>query len=524
MPIMLDATAQKLFTTVQAQAPVSAQVSQAIEAKVAECGNVALTAQQLEQVLLAAMPAQKPIIEQAAKACHHCDGKNGKFVSTIATLMIEKEKNAVYSPPPAAVPPMPRRDPLKAEILMGKDTDFLVIANAGVFDADKKPLALKVLARERADLSKLPEVLAQYHTMWGDTPDVVKVANDAAYVKIEDEQEHEFQFGHGVAVVSFDKKGAEQGRNGKINPDNKLVTHYFHGKNEGGKVVPDLTKPAIPAQTTTGVNLDTTPVLTFNQELSLALAAKTTLPKGAWTELPLSQLDVKLNVGGGYLLEPGTQATVTLMGAQAAVSVPGDDFSFSGNKAASATIPAQYANHTLAQLFAQQVQELSQSTATTTDRKVTNTPASELFFRREKDAVKLGELPFTPLMSPTLTGDAIAAAGIHPVIQPLVGDAQSDGYCVAVKLSEGFVKAGGPADLTGWTVEVGYQGPGGWTEAGSMKIDGKSSSKAGLFELPVDNPTEAIAKNRSLEVRLRNDQGIPAGRIQIPFKELKWAA
>jgi hypothetical protein len=145
MPIMLDATAQKLFTTVQAQAPVSAQVSQAIEAKVAECGNVALTAQQLEQVLLAAMPAQKPIIEQAAKACHHCDGKNGKFVSTIATLMIEKEKNAVYSPPPAAVPPMPRRDPLKAEILMGKDTDFLVIANAGVFDAAKKPLALKVL-------------------------------------------------------------------------------------------------------------------------------------------------------------------------------------------------------------------------------------------------------------------------------------------------------------------------------------------------------------------------------------------
>jgi hypothetical protein len=215
---------------------------------------------------------------------------------------------------------------------------------------------------------------------------------------------------------------------------------------------------------------------------------------------------------------------VTLLGAQAAVNVPGDDFSFGGNKATSAAIPAQYANHTLAQLFAQQVQEISQSTATTTDRKVTNTPASELFFRKEKEAVKLGELPFTPLMSPTLTGEAIAAAGIHPVIQPLVGDAQSDGYCVAVKLSEGFVKAGGPADLTGWTVEVGYQGPGGWAEAGSMKIDGKSSSKAALFELPVDNPTEAIAKNRSLEVRLRNDQGIPAGRIQIPFKELKWAA
>lgn len=524
MALLLDTNAQKLFSTINAQAPIPPAVSQAIEAKVVECGNVALTSQQLEQVLLAAMPAQKPIIEQAAKACHQCDGTNGKFVSTIATLLIEKERNAVYNPPPAAVPPMPRRDPLHAEILMGKDSDFLVIANAGVFDADKKPLALKVLARERADMKKLPEVLAQFHTTWGETPDIVKVPNDAAYVKTADEQENEFEFGHGVAVVSFDKKGAEQGRNGKINPQNKLVTHFFQGKNENGKIVPDLTKPVGAPQTTTGPNLDTTAVLTFANELSLSLSAKATYPKGAWTEVQLSHLDTQLNVGPGYLLEPGTQATVSLWGASTNVNVPADDFSFAGSKGSVAALPANYGTHTLATLLGQAVQETSRSAATATDQRTTSTPASALLYRREKDVVQLGNQPFQPLMSPTLTGDAIAAAGIHPSIKPLPGDAQSDGVCVAVKLSEGFAKAGQPADLTGWTVEVGYQSAAGWQEAGSMKIEGKSSSKAQLFELAVDNPTEAIAANRNLEIRLRNDKGIPAGRMQVPFKELKWAA
>ncbi len=524
MAILLDTSAQKLLATIHAQAPISATVNQAIEAKVAECGNVALTAQQLEQVLVAAMPAQKPIIEQAAKTCHQCDGTNGKFVSTIATLLIEKERNAVYNPPPAAVPPMTRRDPLHAEILMGKDSDFLVIANAGVFDADKKPLALKVLARERADLSKLPEVLKQFHTVWGDSPDIVKVANDAAYVKIADEQEHEFQFGHGVAVVSFDKKAAEQGRNGKITPQNKLITHFFQGKNEDGKIVPDLTKPVGAPQTTTGNNLDTTAVLTFPNELSLSLAAKATYPKGAWTEVQLAHLDTQLDVGPGYLLEPGTQATLTLWGATTQVNVPADDFSFAGNKAATAVLPANYGTQTLATLLAQNVAETSRSNASATDQRTTNTPASQLLYRREKDVVQLGNQAFQPLMSQVLTGDAVGNAGIHPAIKPLTGDAQSDGFCVSVKLESGFVKAGQPADLTGWTVEVGYNGPGGWQEAGSMKIEGANSSKGQLFEMPVDNPTEAIAANRNLEVRLRNDKGIPAGRMLVPFKELKWAA
>jgi len=523
MAILLDNNAQKLLNTVSAQAAIAANVNQAIEAKVAQVGNVALTAQQLQEVLLAAMPAQKPIIDDAAKACHQCDNTNGKFVSTIATLMIEKEKNAVYNPPPAAVPPQPRRDPLTAEIIMGKDTDFLVVANAGVFDGSKKPLALKVLAREKADMSKLPDVLKQFHTTWGDSPDIVKVPNDAAYVKLSDEQENEFQFGHGVAVVSFDSKAGEQGRNGKINPLNKLTTHLFQGKAENGKIVPDLTKPVGAPQVTQGANLDTTAVLTYSNELSLGLAAKATYPKGAWTEVQLAHLDTQLNVGAGYILEPGTQANVALWGMNAAVAVPGDDFSFVGSKPAAANLPANYGTQTLATLLAQSVVETSRSSATATDQTSKQTKVSDLLYR-EKDAITLGGQKFEPLMQPVLTGEQAEGAGINASIKPLAGDAQSDGFCVNVKLSAGFAKAEKPADLAGWTVEIGYMSPTGWQEAGSAKIDSSTSSKSGLFTLQVDNPTEAIAANRNLEVRLRNDKGIPAGRMLVPFKTLKWAA
>lgn len=520
--MLLDATATQLYSTVKAQTQaVSAQVDQAIQAKIAANGNVPLTAKQLEEVLCQAMPSHAQQIQQASSGCatHQCDGKNGKFVSTVATLMIEKERNGVYQKP--QVPPAPRRDPLIAEVLIGKDVDFLVIANAGVFDSGKKPLAIKVLARERADLSKLDSVLKDFHTTWGATPDIVKVANDAAYFKLQDEQEHEFQFGHGIAAVSFDAKGGEMGRNGKIQPQNKLVTHLFHPKVENGQLVPDLTKPVGAPQVTQGPQLDQTQVQAYQDAIELKIGLNANAPKGAWLDTKLQFVSAELNVGQGYILEPGGSSTVQLYNTQVSGSVAADDFSFEGSKPGKANVAlATWHAHTLANLLNQNVVETTRS-VNGSDQRSTNTPAKNFIFRNAEH-VQVGSAQLVPLQDRVLTGEQIKEAGIRAQIQPLPGDAQNDGFCVSLALAQGFATGKKPASLEGWTIEVGYSSPSGWVEAGSRKIDGSSVSGKENFILAVDNPTEAIASNRNLEVRLRNADGLPATRILVPFKELKW--
>lgn len=520
--MLLDATAQKLFTTLNAQAAVPAEVQAKIEAKCTQTGNVPLTAQQLQEVLIQAMPDKASQIQEHATACgHQCDGKNGKFISTVASVLIEKERNGVYYQP--QVNPTPRRDPLTTEIILGKDTDFAVQANAGVFDADGHPLAQKVVVRERADLKKLGEVLKGFHTTWGDKPDIVKVPNDAAYLKLVDEQENEFQFGHGVALVSYDASAKEQGRNGKTNPTNKLTTHLFYPKNDGSGL-PDTTHPSGHApQVQTGPTLDNTHVQTFNDTVGVKLELAPGGDKGLWMDVPLANVKTTLNLEKGLIREPGTQATATLMNISISTNVADNDFSFAGSAGGTGVLnPASYPGYQLAHLLGQNVQVVSRSNPTTTDQNVEQIAVKSLLYK-DADAIKLGGEKFVPLGDQAATAETLAQRGIDASIQPLAGDPQADGYCVKLTLSKGFISADSPADLKGYTIEAGFRGVDGkWNDAGSVKVTAQSASPGAKFEVALDNATEAVASGRQLEIRVRNADGLPAGRVMVPFKELKW--
>jgi hypothetical protein len=523
--MLLDAAATQIYSKVKSEtAAVTAQVDQAIEAKISAQGNVALTAKQLEEVLLQAMPSHAQAIQKACSCVtHQCDGKNGKFVSTVATLMIEKDRAEVYSPPPA-IPVRPvYRDPLHAELIIGKDADFVVIVNAGVFDDQKRPLAMKVLARERADCSKIAEALKPFHTLWEGEPDIIKIPNDAAYYKTSDMQEKEFQFGHGIAVVSLDKHGKEMGRNGKIQPQNRLTTRYYYGKQENGATVPDLTKPVGGPQLTQGPQLDTTAVQSYQKEIELKLALADTAPKGGWLDTRAQFLNGSIQVGQGYVLEPGGQGTIQFLNSTMAANVAADDFSFKGSAPSKVDLNiAPWANYTLQQILNQNMVETTRS-VNGSDQRQTNTLAKD-FLYRNADQISIGNAAFVPLADTMLTSDKLAPAGVKASLQPLENDAQSDGFCVALDLSKGFVSSKKASQLAGWTIEVGYNSPNGWVQADTKKIGSGGASDSTCFQIAVDNPTEAIAANRNLEIRVRNESGLPAARVMVPFKEMKWSA
>ncbi|MFO0724439.1 MAG: hypothetical protein U1E65_11685 [Myxococcota bacterium] len=523
--MLLDATAQKLYSTLNTQAAFTQEVQAKIETRCGQTGNIPLTAQQLQEVLLQAMPDKAQMIQQGAESCgcasHQCDGKNGKFISTVASVLIEKERNGVYTAP--TVQYTPRRDPLTTEIILGKDTDFAVQVNAGVFDAQGKPLAQKVVVRDRADMKLLPEVLKNYYTTWGDKPDIVKVSNDAAYLKLVDEQENEFQFGHGVGLVSFDKAGKEQGRNGKTNPLNKLTTHLFYPKAENGVNVPDLTKPTGQApQIQQGPQLDTTHVQTFKETVGIKIEVAAS-DKGMWLDVPVGQTKTTLNIGEGLIREPGTTAQSALWNMVVNSAVPDTDFSFKGSAAGSAALnAAQYNGYQLAHLLNENVRVTSHSNPTNTDNFQEMIPVKGLLYPTA-DAIKLGGAKFSPLADISADAATMAEKGIHASIEPLAGDPQADGFCVRLGLDKGFINADSPANLSGYSIEAGYRGPDGkWQDAGSVKVTSSSASGAAKFEVALDNATEAVASNRQLEIRVRNAEGLPAGRVLIPFKEMKW--
>ena len=372
-------TAQKLYDRLCADHPaLKGPIDQAVAAQ----GSTALDQAALQALLIQAMPERKSDIEQAGKGCatHQCDGKNGQFVSQLATLLIQKDRNAIYQAPQIT---RPARDPLFAEVFIAKDTDFAVVANFGVFDAERKPLAMKVICRERADMSKLDQVLKGFHRH-GEELDIVKISNTTAYYKIEDTDEHEFAFGHPAAVVSFDKKAVEQGRAGKTRPENVRVTKFFQPKVEGGQQVPNLAAPVnTPPQREAGAQLDTTAVQTWPEVLSAKLQVAGALPSPAWIieKLPASAVTLQLRIGDGLIAEPDTQATVAFLNANTTVSVAATDFSGKGSEEQLLSVPPNLIQaQTFQSLLGGSASITSRSKATATDQKVEQVKMMNLVF------------------------------------------------------------------------------------------------------------------------------------------------
>lgn len=514
-------TAQKLYDRLCADHPA---LKANIDQVVATQGATQLDQAALEALLIQAMPDRKAQIEQAKQGCvhHQCDGKNGQFVSQLATLLIQKDRSAVYQAPQIVRPAF---DPLSADVIIAKDTDFAVMANFAVFDAERRPLAMKVLVRERADMAKLEQVLKGFH-LHGEAPQIVKIANDTAYYNIHDTDEHEFRFGNPAALVSFDKKGEEQGRAGKTRPENVRVTSYFRGKNENGQTVPDLTRPAPGVAPTreTGANLDTDPVQTFLQVLSADLKLSGALPAGHWIaeKLPAGQASLRVGIGDGLIAEPDTQAQVAFLNAAAAVKVDATDFSAKGSAAAGLDIAAAHLQaQSVSSILNAGVNITSRSNATATDQKVEVVKMMDLVYPHAAQ-IQFAGRPFKPLADVPLKEEDHAEAGLQAKIAPLAGDAEKDGVCIRLELAPGFVRAEKPASLDGYTIEFGYKAPDGtWSIAETHKISGAANEKV-KRELPVHDLTAAIAKNAVLEVRVRNPEGVPAGRVTLPMKALKW--
>ncbi len=513
-------TAQKLYDRLCADHPaLKAPIDQAVAAQ----GANALDQAALESLLIQAMPDKKGEIEQAKKGCatHQCDGKNGQFVSQLATLLIQKDRDAVYRAPQLS---RPARDPLFAEAVIAKDTDFAVVANFGVFDAERKPLAMKVICRERADMSKLPKVLERYHTH-GDELDIVKISNSTAYYKIEDTDEHEFAFGHPAAIISFDKKAEEQGRAGKTRPENVRVTKFYQAKVEGGQQVPNLTAPVnVAPQRETGPNLDTTPVQTWLSTLSAQLEVVGQLASPAWIseKLPASAVSLKLNIGDGLIAEPDTQATVQFSGASATVSVAANDFSAKGSEERVLAIPGNLIQaQTFHSLLNAAVNVTSRSIATATDQKAEQVKMMELVYPHAAETEVAGR-QLRPLSEFSPKPEERAAAKLKAAVVPLAGDPEQNGFCARVELEPGFVSGKSPANVAGYTVEVGYRAPdGSWKGGEAFKVSGQCS-KAMSFELPIDDVNAAIIANTQLEIRVRNAEGVPATRTLLPVKTLEW--
>ncbi|MBI2374054.1 MAG: hypothetical protein HYV07_08650 [Deltaproteobacteria bacterium] len=517
--MQLAPTALKIYNQIVSEKP---ELKEKVDQAVASAPQSAqLSAEKLTQLLVGAMPDHKQLFEKVGGSCmcHHPDKTNGKFVSSIASLMIEKERNAIYTAPAVT---RPARDPLHAEIVIGKDADFVVLANGAVFDADKRPLAMKVLVRERADMNQVKKALASFHTTWADQPDVVKVPDHAAYHKLADQQEGEFRFGDPVAVVSFDAKGEEQGRNGMTRPSNRLITRLFHPRVVNGQPEPDTTKPVGSPSTSTGAALDTAPVQVFPNTVKLAVTRKAGAvpPIGSWLDERVANLTAALKLDQGLILEPDAQARATLLNSAVTTDVAANDFSFKGSRASSAEIAlAPYATWDLQTLGGQSVQLVTRSNATPTDQQATNLLVRDLIYPDAK-SLRVGKEAFVPFRDVVASSEKCAELGIEASLEPLAADPEADGAALMVKLPKGLFASENASALDGYSIEVGLKDSSGWHCTDAVKIKGGASSE-GCFELTIPNLTSTM--NGNLEIRLRNKDGLPATRLLMPMKQLQWA-
>lgn len=155
----LNTQAQAMLRSFHRQAgvlPATVEQTIAQQAQTTQAGGtaVALDCDALEKLLLAAMPDQKQAIQQAkgCAATYHCDKTNGRFLTQILSMRIEKETVNAYQPP-APTPPVVR-DPLYATFTMAPDADVMLLFNARDVDEKGQPLLMKVVARELSCTAK----------------------------------------------------------------------------------------------------------------------------------------------------------------------------------------------------------------------------------------------------------------------------------------------------------------------------------------------------------------------------------
>ena len=518
----LQPAAQQLLGYVQKHsAPISGAVQKAITEAQTKKGEP-LNAKELEQVLVQAMPDQKDAVQQGKKACahskYHCDGKKADFLTQMIDFRIKKEVAEVRNQPATR---RTRRDPLEAEFIMDNQAQVVLLFNARDVDDKGRPLLMKVVAREGAETKDLD--LSAYRTRWEGDPDIQTVGKTDAHVAIKDVNETEFAFGDPLLQVSMDGKGEELSRGLALHPDNHLHTKYYYGKNVGGQIVPDQARPyGNQTRNDAGPQLDTTPARTFDDRIKLEMGVKDSFPKGGWVETKAAHIDAKLIVEPGLMFEPDSSATVNFLGTGANTAVPKDDAFLVGAPGVERQCNlASYKNYSIAQLLAQPIQRRSQTGGGSADANALNRPAVDMIFA-DKANIKVGAGALQPLRDTNVNHAQMKDNSMRAEYRPLKGDTGGQRLCL--DLDKGFLSASEDSTVQNWKIVVGFvDAKGAWQQCDERSVKNTKNSSAEHFSLEMNDSAVLYKQNKSLEVRVFNAEGVPAQRVRVPLKQVKWA-
>lgn len=527
----LDMQAQALLKQVQRQVGViSKDVEQAISQQSDAPGATALTAAQLEQVLIQAMPDRKDLIKQAGQEAQHykISGPNPQFLTQLLDIRVEKENNQIdpnWSHSPSYQPV--RRDPYYTKLQMDPEAEIVLLFNARDVDRNGQPLLMKIIAREDADLSKID--LSRYRTRDGQTDvskfDVMKVRPGADYVSVVDATEPEFTFGDPLKQISLDKGAKEISTSVAVRPKNVNKTNFWMGRVDGGggTFKPDMRPGAVSMRTTVneGEQLDTQRVATFDDRVYLKLKAGDAFPESAWLDQNVTlgqEIKVELGVERGLMFEPGSKATINFAGNIITTEVPDDDAQLLGAPAAS--MEAKSGN---AASLRQWLESNIQRTVETDqyDRQGQNFRAVDLIFAHAND-VSIGGAGLNPLADTRLTNDKFEAKQIKVSKRPYPGDGGSNDQKVSLTLGEGFLGAKNDASIKNWKIAVGFTDAEGKWQQKTAVVGGKDSSKEFAFEFDLNNGQKLHLDNKNIEIRVYNENGVPAQRLLVPLQEIDW--
>jgi hypothetical protein len=482
---------------------ISQQVEQLIEA--AQTTPQKLSAEQLEKVLLAAMPQQQKTIQQCKKIalCYHPDGTNLGFLTQILDLQIEKIDRVVEN---SRQPPV-RVDPLTVKLSMAPDAKYLLLFNARDVDENGRPLLMKVVAREGFDPKTLD--LSIYRTQANNQPDVQTVPANVDFVEVNDEHESEFNFGDPVKVVSLNNKGDELSATVKVNPRNVHTTKTYR---------PDSPNRDRLLRTETSEGRDAIPVAFFMKRLKFDLA----LSVDPWsTTLQPEYFKAELRLDRGFVFEPGSWAHVSVLDGAVSTGVSEADAQLLGSPAT---------NNSVELVRASKFANILNADVVVRTRGAGDAPNAQ-----SVNTFKLRDLLYTDARQTTLAGLAVegfserglrfedaSAAGINASKSPIAND--PDGQKISLQLPEGLLKSNG-ASVDGYKMVVGYVGPDGkFIEVARQVIDNAQSSRAMAVSFDIDDSKPFNLNNGQLQVRTFLPSGVPGDLISISYRDIPWAS
>jgi hypothetical protein len=362
-------------------------------------------------------------------------------------------------------------------------------------------------------------------------PDVTLIGSSASFIKTADFNEHEFAFGDALKQTSLGANNKELSSSVFIRPEGEQWNRAWSDPaNHNGRQI------AQDNRETRETALDTAArgghVRTYDDRIRVSVKAKEgqTLTPGSWLDEAggLQKLDVNLHLDRGLIFEPGSNARVNILGKNFDTGVPKDDAQLLGNAASSHAVDTAGQNQTVRQFLQSQVRRDSWAQPNQSDNTQQNFTVAQMVYANAA-SINVGARTLKPIGDTVLTQLELAANKIKLDAIP-IEDPQNDGVKVRLTLDEGFLGAeAGKASVKGYTIQVGYFDENNqWIEAKSRTVgaDTKSKKEEFTFEVPdfdaLQKPNPQAGAAKHLEIRLYNADGIPAERIQVPFREVVW--